>query len=301
MRVCPGLHPERNTYFNPRTPRGGASGASPVRSPVRISIHAPHEGVRCETEGFYGLVDISIHAPHEGVRVFGGCGVNDFPISIHAPHEGVRVFRELSADGYYISIHAPHEGVRVCPGLHPERNTYFNPRTPRGGASGASPVRSPVRISIHAPHEGVRCETEGFYGLVDISIHAPHEGVRVFGGCGVNDFPISIHAPHEGVRKGFPDWDAIRNISIHAPHEGVRAWVMDSFVLWTFQSTHPTRGCDAICCSLISRVTTCCRPNITPLLDVVRFLNYCTNLLLFLGEPPRLFRTASGSPMSLHY
>ena len=91
-----------------------------------------------------------------------------------------------------------------------------------------------------------------------------------------------------------------------------------------FQSTHPTRGCDlrrnriepqgkyfnprtprggatAICCSLISRVTTCCRPNITPLLDVVRFLNYCTNLLLFLGEPPRLFRTASGSPMSLHY
>ena len=92
------------------------------------------------------------------------------------------------------------------------------------------------------------------------------------------------------------------SISIHAPHEGVRPIGISSGVISLyFNPRTPRGGATAICCSLISRVTTCCRPNITPLLDVVRFLNYCTNLLLFLGEPPRLFRTASGSPMSLHY
>ena len=141
----------------------------------------------------------------------------------------------------------------------------------------------------------------------------------------VHSLAISIHAPHEGVRLDFSNFPIRIFISIHAPHEGVRRFRCDrASIHYRFQSTHPTRGCamdenrpetirkyfnprtprggaTAICCSLISRVTTCCRPNITPLLDVVRFLNYCTNLLLFLGEPPRLFRTASGSPMSLHY
>ena len=79
-----------------------------------------------------------------------------------------------------------------------------------------------------------------------------------------------------------------------------------------FQSTHPTRGCDgvrsggrirhrdfnprtprggatAIYCRLLSRATTCCRPNITSLFDVVRFLNNCTNLLLFSRRTSQAF------------
>ena len=165
-----------------------------------------------------------------------------------------------SFDAYVnISIHAPHEGVRQNVGSGHNKISYFNPRTPRGGATNSHSV---------------------FTSCVVFQSTHPTRG------C---DFVSSLSP---------------------SPEE--------------FQSTHPTRGCDitilpilplvryfnprtprggatAICCSLISRVTTCCRPNITPLLDVVRFLNYCTNLLLFLGEPPRLFRTASGSPMSLHY
>ena len=113
---------------------------------------------------------------------------------------------------------------------------------------------------------------------------------------------ISIHAPHEGVRLLDIFHVVVAYISIHAPHEGVRRGTLPSRHRRShFNPRTPRGGATAICCSLISRVTTCCRPNITPLLDVVRFLNYCTNLLLFLGEPPRLFRTASGSPMSLHY
>ena len=183
-----------------------------------------------------------------------------------------------------------------------------------------------LAISIHAPHEGVRLDFSNFPIRIFISIHAPHEGVRRFRcdrasihyrfqsthptrGCDYHNLKayygtsISIHAPHEGVRPLPPLGHRYsHNISIHAPHEGVRRLTERQHKSYNyFNPRTPRGGATAICCSLISRVTTCCRPNITPLLDVVRFLNYCTNLLLFLGEPPRLFRTASGSPMSLHY
>ena len=62
---------------------------------IKISIHAPHEGVRPGYEEYQILEDISIHAPHEGVRL--RVNMTEPPqseqISIHAPHEGVRLFR----------------------------------------------------------------------------------------------------------------------------------------------------------------------------------------------------------------
>ena len=64
-----------------------------------------------------------------------------------------------------ISIHAPHEGERpkkTCYGANGER--YFNPRSPRGGATiPAADVAEVVRcISIHAPHEGERQRKSAF-------------------------------------------------------------------------------------------------------------------------------------------
>ena len=160
-----------------------------------------------------------------------------------------------------------------------------------------------LAISIHAPHEGVRLDFSNFPIRIFISIHAPHEGVRRFR-CDRASIHYRFQSTHP--TRGcdciacIEDW--LSEISIHAPHEGVRRENIFNLCLQeNFNPRTPRGGATAICCSLISRVTTCCRPNITPLLDVVRFLNYCTNLLLFLGEPPRLFRTASGSPMSLHY
>ena len=45
-------------------------------------------------------------------------------------------------------------------------------------------------------------------------------------------------------------------ISIHAPHEGVRrCWPTESTATISFQSTHPTRGCDMLpSSSLLSRL-----------------------------------------------
>ena len=145
-----------------------------------------------------------------------------------------------------------------------------------------SPI-SQSGFSFQSTHPTRGCDDSGATGrlyIIDFNPRTPRGGATVSGSRSQYLVYISIHAPHEGVRL------------VHA-----QAWAFR----FNFNPRTPRGGATAICCSLISRVTTCCRPNITPLLDVVRFLNYCTNLLLFLGEPPRLFRTASGSPMSLHY
>ena len=58
-------------------------------------------------------------------------------ISIHAPHEGERPANEEAKEpAEYISIHAPHEGERRAWRVSwPVHRTYFNPRSPRGGAT----------------------------------------------------------------------------------------------------------------------------------------------------------------------
>ena len=56
-----------------------------------------------------------------------------------------------------ISIPAPHEGVRRKRKALSCWKCYFNPRTPRGGATLlAHGIDGNDIISIHAPHEGVR-------------------------------------------------------------------------------------------------------------------------------------------------
>ena len=180
----------------------------------------------------------------------------------------------------------------------------FNPRTPRGGATSID-IDVLLAVIFQSTHPTRGCDVDG-------------EEVA-FSGWDFNPRTPRGGATSWTVRHSIP-----RRFQSTHPTRGCDGIDISFSLDDLFQSTHPTRGCDlrrnriepqgkyfnprtprggatAICCSLISRVTTCCRPNITPLLDVVRFLNYCTNLLLFLGEPPRLFRTASGSPMSLHY
>ncbi len=152
-------------YFNPRSPRGGATAQAPPPAKRRmISIHAPHEGERqtapfewrgekifqstLPTRGsdykdrtkYTAPTPISIHAPHEGERpAVSRAVIACSRISIHAPHEGER---RISHGGYVlffkISIHAPHEGERRAAKMWSLcRPHYFNPRSPRGGATRA--------------------------------------------------------------------------------------------------------------------------------------------------------------------
>ena len=159
------LRLKKESNFNPRSPRGGATfWKGKKENGKEISIHAPHEGERRPQLLLHRGWDygISIHAPHEGERPWEAV---DMPsgggISIHAPHEGERlhrVFRRSACKS--ISIHAPHEGERLRPKIIykivvvfqstlPTRGSdvfvllycskytgYFNPRSPRGGATG---------------------------------------------------------------------------------------------------------------------------------------------------------------------
>ena len=131
---------------------------------VGISIHAPHEGERqvpCVVAS--DLTPISIHAPHEGERRcvsqhhadpwhdFNPRSPRGGATRLTSPMmRGENVFQSTlptrgsdrglcghSRHSPPISIHAPHEGERhvytrvdgwLCPN--------FNPRSPRGGATG---------------------------------------------------------------------------------------------------------------------------------------------------------------------
>ena len=216
-------------YFNPRTPRGGATQRGVIRIKIEtISIHAPHEGVR-RSRGSRMVLKLLFQSTHP-TR---GCDekllnviTTESVISIHAPHEGVRPHAEgdvTEATG--ISIHAPHEGVRQSKNRINRPSYNFNPRTPRGGATGCQRF------------------------------------------CGIHRH-FNPRTPRGG-----------------ATPASCRVWTPSEY----FNPRTPRGGATAICCRLISRVTTCCRPNITSLLDVVRFLNYCTNLLLFSRRTSQAF------------
>ena len=157
----------------------------------------------------------------------------------------------LTAKVVCISIHAPHEGERQLRGGHFVAPPYFNPRSPRGGATPLSCLSGlHIEISIHAPHEGERLYAPDmrdgsskvtFQSTLptrgsdltacgydcgkadDFNPRSPRGGATA--GC-INSFlntSISIHAPHEGERLLFSHFlfNSIQ-ISIHAPHEGER-------------------------------------------------------------------------------
>ena len=103
---------------------------------------------------------------------------------------------------------------------------YFNPRSPRGGATHPTAgLSTSYKISIHAPHEGER-RTAVFY------FFAPRL--------------ISIHAPHEGERHLFSIKTEInkRNFNPRSPRGGATDSTRDCEPGIIFQSTLPTRGSD---------------------------------------------------------
>ena len=149
-----------------------------------------------------------------------------------------------------ISIHAPHEGERLIFFLCFSCVFYFNPRSPRGGATlchmsfqsayktfqSTLPTRGSDQniykvsyflhqISIHAPHEGER--PKYIYSFIFFTSNFNPRSPR--GGATLKSFfvrrglCISIHAPHEGERHISSLSLFISHlISIHAPHEGER-------------------------------------------------------------------------------
>ena len=127
-------------YFNPRSPQGGATMPYFKESLyIDISIHAPRKGERPSAEGaLLHRGKISIHAPRKGERLTSCCSnftlISSFQSTLPARGSDMLdpdwpgwedVFQStLPARG---SDHAPSCPLRRC--------TYFNPRSPQGGAT----------------------------------------------------------------------------------------------------------------------------------------------------------------------
>ena len=107
---------------------------------------------------------------------------------------------------------------------------YFNPRSPRGGATFfrfCPKSRAAFQSTLPTRGSDGRRAMEKILRS-EISIHAPHEGERPQAGdMRPRRKNISIHAPHEGERHGYIYRHAIAaGISIHAPHEGERHLIL---------------------------------------------------------------------------
>ena len=150
-------------YFNPRSPRGGATGGAECPcAEIAISIHAPHEGERRVSLMTARISQCVFQStlPTRGSDVIDALGaISNETISIHAPHEGERLFAlYIALAKLQFQSTLPTRGSDEHFIRYIAKIIYFNPRSPRGGATlpVSSALRVPQRISIHAPHEGER-------------------------------------------------------------------------------------------------------------------------------------------------
>ena len=193
---------------------------------------------------------ISIHAPHEGERL----GFN-YALTSPRKFQSTLPTRGSDAEPYGVSgptlqfqSTLPTRGSDQLQISARRLHSYFNPRSPRGGATEYRvKYFGEAEISIHAPHEGERLDTSTATPLRrDFNPRSPRGGATFICDKVVNRLVISIHAPHEGERhngvallysggayfnprspRGGATQDAEAAeakvyISIHAPHEGER-------------------------------------------------------------------------------
>ena len=170
-------------YFNPRTPRGGATG-TPVVCIRDIPFQSTHPTRGCD----HNAGTLGETSPFQSTHPTRGCdglfgeSSRAIAISIHAPHEGVRPEPPDSRlPQVYFNPRTPRGGA-TSPAISSDfSSSHFNPRTPRGGAT-TSTVSLMVRYPFQSTHPTRGCDdhqrdTHG--GVTSISIHAPHEGVRL--------------------------------------------------------------------------------------------------------------------------
>ena len=115
MRIS--WRPPKQSYFNPRSPRGGAttSAATAITADDIFQSTLPTRGS-----------DVGMAPAVENL-------MKNF--NPRSPRGGATRYELLGRDLQYISIHAPHEGERLLAGSRRKDQENFNPRSPRGGAT----------------------------------------------------------------------------------------------------------------------------------------------------------------------
>ena len=254
----------RPRYFNPRSPRGGATIPTDrdIIAIVEISIHAPHEGERqLKLRIDIVLYNFNPRSPRGGATptsynqrrtldlfqstlpTRGSDNSAKFVllhdvISIHAPHEGERLkpFRRVRADNPFQST-LPTRGSDDVELPRVAEDRDFNPRSPRGGATLKD--KHDVRVVV-----------------VDFNPRSPRGGATHFLIYFSPPKFISIHAPHEGERhrQSYEYFWYSKYFNPRSPRGGATAAIV-LLIRSThrFQSTLPTRGSDRHGRAIITR------------------------------------------------
>ena len=250
-RAPPGTSAPSNR-FNPRSPRGGATSTlGALLLAFQFQSTLPARG----SDPF--VVRVHIHDD----------------VSIHAPREGERLsspFSPMSSSQFQSTL--PARGSDVRGGRIGQGRAGFNPRSPRGGATGDMALYQALRlVSIHAPREGERLVFSGGAPMRPLRFNPrsprggatrppatvfdsalfqstlPARGSDRSGPCAPWQGGVSIHAPREGERLGdtrgpgcppsfnprSPRGGATRNVTVFSSSS-------------RFQSTLPARGSDQL-------------------------------------------------------
>ena len=221
--------PSLRTDFNPRSPRGGATiDALGAISNETISIHAPHEGERrVIRQRKTILYHFNPRSPRGGATRRRCCPSGAWAFQSTLPTRGSDACRDC--------VHArPIEFQSTLPtrGSDAEKlfrwlrlNQYFNPRSPRGGATPEKSSKSSrIMISIHAPHEGERpivlkiCVQQMPY----FNPRSPRGGATGKCWCIAVIMVFQSTLPTRGSDAPHNQVIQAVKISIHAPHEGER-------------------------------------------------------------------------------
>ena len=138
VRQCPRRNTRCQTYFNPRTPQGGATSRE-YTCGLFFLFQSTHPARGCDAQRC-NHADIrrnfNPRTPQGGATALNLQDLIRVFISIHAPRKGVRHIAVcVQHQGVRISIHAPRKGVRLIPYQGNNQPCYFNPRTPQGGAT----------------------------------------------------------------------------------------------------------------------------------------------------------------------
>ena len=194
--------------FNPRSPRGGAT--STLVNPgmeIDISIHAPHEGERLNVsrDKAKNWRAFQSTLPARGSDFYNQCDCKtSYAISIHAPREGERrqhargIVRKMKFQSTLPARGSDRQAF-VCSLLQP----YFNPRSPRGGATSICPQE---------------CTP-----TADFNPRSPRGGATFMPATSAE--PTSKFQSTLPARGSDGDWITLelpQGISIHAPREGER-------------------------------------------------------------------------------
>ena len=173
--------------FNPRSPRGGATFLLRARANGCLCFNprSPRGGATLMGKNTFSKNLVSIHAPHEGERLGAGGGLHGRPLKFQST--------------------LPTRGSDQYNGAVTSSCTCFNPRSPRGGATGKRIAWAVnFSVSIHAPHEGERRHRILYViGSICFNPRSTRGGATLYVGACLCHWTVSIHAPHEGERQGW--------------------------------------------------------------------------------------------------